>query len=149
MNKIISRTISGLWQAVGVIVTLFMTGLVGALMQKGYWVEAVSATLGILALVGLSWLVRGAWYRNKSKQKSSDKADNSLEEKSYTSGNRTILLVIAILLGFGVAGGLFFWFQIRPSQIRKECDSYARSKYSTYDAYKSVYIACLHKAGLE
>jgi|GEM_PF-3375571 hypothetical protein len=149
MNKIVSGTIRGLWQVVGVVATLLVMGLVGALMQKGYWAETIAVTLGILALVGLSWLVRGMWYRSRTSQESSAKASKSLEEKPYSSGNRTIWPVLIVLLGLCVGGGLFFWFQIRPSQIRKECDSYARNKYSNYNSYVSAYTACLHKTGLE
>jgi len=48
-----------------------------------------------------------------------------------------IILIIIIL---AILGGAFYWFQWRPSQIRKECSR---------DNIGVLYENCLHEHGLE
>lgn len=53
----------------------------------------------------------------------------------------TLILVLILLL--------FYWFQYRPSQIRKDCSSIALEQYDSYSPYyKTTYDACLQKQGL-
>lgn len=49
---------------------------------------------------------------------------------------------------------LFYWFQIRPGEIRKNCEAYAGSKEDTnYDSGKrranNLYRQCLIKNGMQ
>lgn len=48
------------------------------------------------------------------------------------------LLGLAIL-ALVIIAGIFYWFQLRPSQIRKECSKYVGAAYEK----------CLHKSGLD
>lgn len=62
--------------------------------------------------------------------------------------NKLFYLLLLILL---IAGGsLFYWFQVRPTQIRRECSKYPDR---TADGRKYVgsnlYLNCLHQHGLE
>lgn len=57
-------------------------------------------------------------------------------EKNYAK----YLLPALILLG------LFYWFQIRPSNVRKECSRFddRETEYNKINSYKD----CLHEKGL-
>ena len=61
--------------------------------------------------------------------------------------------VLVILMGILLFGGLFYWFQWRPSEIRKECDQIAWSRLKEYnetlDWYDYKYTQCLHSKGLK
>ena len=66
---------------------------------------------------------------------------------------KKIILGTIILLIFG---GAFYWFQWRPTQIRKECSKYDSEKViesgryiSIFDRAKKTYEACLREHGLE
>jgi len=48
------------------------------------------------------------------------------------------LIIVIVLVVFG---GLFYWFQWRPSQIRKEC--------SKFTLMEKIYESCLRERGLE
>ena len=41
----------------------------------------------------------------------------------------------------------FYWFELRPSQIKKECYRYT-NQYIYTDVYKKMYESCLNKRGL-
>jgi hypothetical protein len=61
----------------------------------------------------------------------------------------TILLILGILL-FGL---LFYYYSIRPSQIKKDCASWARKKVmerenQTMELYNNQYTICLREKGL-
>lgn len=51
-----------------------------------------------------------------------------------------ILIVIGLLL----IGGVFYWYQYRPSEIRKRCSADLK----TGTAYDKIYNDCLRKNGL-
>ena len=53
---------------------------------------------------------------------------------------------ILILIGVLILTSLFYWYEWRPSQIRKECHVSAKAKAWTYD---TVYKSCLHAKGLQ
>jgi hypothetical protein len=57
-----------------------------------------------------------------------------------------VLYVFLIILGI-----LFYWFQIRPAQIRKVCGELALLYAQNYESseYEHVYQGCLHEKGLE
>jgi len=65
--------------------------------------------------------------------------------------DKYILLVPLFLL----LAGLFYWFQIRPAQIRKDCYNYAYGTPNLGDtnewvtATKYYYDACLSRNGLK
>jgi hypothetical protein len=60
---------------------------------------------------------------------------------------KLILLIALILLP--VFALLFYWYEWRPSAIRRECDSYALSKAKTGEVYDWLYARCLHNKGLK
>ncbi len=84
--------------------------------------------------------------------------------------NKTIITISSIVLGLAVVViiGAFYWFQIRPGQIRKECWSYTQRtingedltpgrfvpdeiavKYGGQKAIDDFYNNCLREHGLE
>ena len=61
-----------------------------------------------------------------------------------------IILLLLFIVGLGV---LFYWYEWRPSDIRKSCDviawEHANKRYSNRsEAYKFKYEQCLHSKGL-
>ncbi len=46
---------------------------------------------------------------------------------------------------------IFYWFQIRPANIRKDCGEQALMFAQNYDSprYEPVYQGCLHEKGLK
>lgn len=58
---------------------------------------------------------------------------------------------IALIVGFTLVGCfLFYWFQIRTTQIRKNCANEAVGSNSAFTLHmSSVYRVCLAKNGLE
>jgi hypothetical protein len=59
-------------------------------------------------------------------------------------------LVILIFLVFSVAGGLFYWYEYRPSMVRGLCSEFAE-KESGRDlfVYEIIYRHCMRKNGIE
>ena len=59
-------------------------------------------------------------------------------------------LLILIALVFSIAGGLFYWYEYRPSMIREACSEFAE-KESGKDlfVYEIIYRHCVRKNGLE
>lgn len=85
------------------------------------------------------------------------------EVTKLTKKNKNVLLTI---VGVAIiAGGLFYWFQWRPSEIRKECSKIAldgaikehksdypyetRTGIYSNKAYNSYYDICLQRKGLK
>jgi len=52
-----------------------------------------------------------------------------------------------ILLGILILGFIFYWFEWRPAQIRKECAERSKSKIYN-DRYSNIYNQCLRERGL-
>lgn len=79
-------------------------------------------------------------------------ANNNLQPKKQgkkiASYFWTVIILIVIILGAG-----FYWFQWRPSEIKKECSKYEDKtvKSNSYytDTTKNEYTDCLHKSGLK
>lgn len=73
--------------------------------------------------------------------------------------NNWKLIIIIFLIG----AGLFYWFELRPTQIRKECyrnsfenrfdsnmiENFVRNKIGIYDIEEQKYKNCLKEHGLE
>jgi quinol-cytochrome oxidoreductase complex cytochrome b subunit len=57
------------------------------------------------------------------------------------TNNNNMTLVVCIIL---IISGAFYWFQYRPSEIKKECVQYG-VPVATYDV---LYQNCLHEHGL-
>ncbi|OGZ91226.1 MAG: hypothetical protein A2599_00930 [Candidatus Staskawiczbacteria bacterium RIFOXYD1_FULL_39_28] len=60
--------------------------------------------------------------------------------------SKTLVVMLAIILV--TVGVTFYWFQIRPSQIRKECASKSKTLTGNIILEKS-YSDCLKSNGLE
>jgi hypothetical protein len=64
--------------------------------------------------------------------------------------------VTPVVIGSLVVVGLFYWFQIRPSKIKQECNSWAgnqsgfdrRKNEITKNSYERYYISCTREKGL-
>ncbi len=59
-------------------------------------------------------------------------------------------LAVLIILSLLVGGGLFFWFEYRPSMVRAGCSAEAE-RMSDKDefVYEIIYRHCLRKHGIE
>lgn len=59
-------------------------------------------------------------------------------------------LIILIFFVFSTAGGLFYWYEYRPSMVRELCSEFAE-KESGKDlfVYEIIYRHCIRKHGLE
>ena len=58
-----------------------------------------------------------------------------------------IMLVVIALL---IAGGLFFWYEYRPSLIRATCSMEAEKRADKDEyVYEIIYRHCLRKHGIE
>jgi hypothetical protein len=59
-------------------------------------------------------------------------------------------LIILIVFIFSVAGGLFYWYEYRPSMVRELCSEFAE-KESGKDlfVYEIIYRLCMRKNGIE
>ena len=66
--------------------------------------------------------------------------------KKYIKENWFKIAIVIII------AGLFYWYEWRPSEIKKECHSYATNKSSLsmnyISAYDNAYKQCLRKNGL-
>lgn len=59
-----------------------------------------------------------------------------------------------VIIGLLIVAFLFYWFQARPSLIKKSCAGYATEKgcngdYCSKDKYDFRYDKCLHEKGLK
>ena len=61
---------------------------------------------------------------------------------------KTVLM--AVLAALLIVAGAFYWYEYRPSQIRKSCERSARVTESWGDVnYETAYQGCLRYKGLE
>ena len=152
MKQVIVKSLKVLWQILGVLLTLFAISLVRVLLSEGFGLEVYTSTIGMVIVIAIStaiWVFGKMKRTRKAGTDASVATKLSLEDQPKAFNGKMVEQIVVILAVVGTFGGLFYWFQIRPSQIRKECDSYARGKYSNYNSYVSTYTACLHKSGLE
>ena len=71
---------------------------------------------------------------------------------TWLKENKIKLLMSLIILGF--IGGWFFWFQWRPTQIRKKCVNITREKVKgnsdiSTTGINLIYNFCLRENGIE
>lgn len=59
-----------------------------------------------------------------------------------------IKIVVFTSLGLLIASGWFYWFQLRPINIRKSCVNEARKKYGAIST-NNTYRICLVKKGFK
>jgi hypothetical protein len=74
------------------------------------------------------------------------------KESKWLIKNKWFVLIILLFVV------LFYWFQIRPATIKKDCANYSSEVVKKYEEgasmeewenrYKLPYEACLHKRGL-
>ena len=62
--------------------------------------------------------------------------------------------LIVLLVGCGILAGGFYWFELRPTSIRKNCYDYAYPTKNLLlkdqqDATEAYYLKCLRENGLK
>ncbi|MEK7482281.1 MAG: hypothetical protein AAB620_00610 [Patescibacteria group bacterium] len=63
---------------------------------------------------------------------------------------QTKTILIAILAIFVIIAGAFYWYEYRPTEIRKSCERSARITESWGDvSYEVAYRGCLRYKGIE
>ncbi len=122
MRGALSKLIKLLLQIGGIITTLVVIAFVRVLLQRGYRLEVYSVTAIVIILVVLSWILR-AWWSRRKEVKSNQKKLFDTEPELALSSNilRIVGWITGLLLILGIIGGLFYWFEIRPTKIRQEC----------------------------
>jgi hypothetical protein len=73
----------------------------------------------------------------------------SFEVMRFTQSHWILILVILTIIG-----GAFYWYEYRPSAIRRECNEYAdlRSRngdFNNRERYEFRYNFCLSQKGLK
>lgn len=61
---------------------------------------------------------------------------------------RLALKVIVIVLILGLIAGVFYWFEYRPTKIRKDCSWIEFKTGEWREAYDNEYQKCLRRNGL-
>jgi drug/metabolite transporter (DMT)-like permease len=108
-------------------------GFVMIMLSTSFSGSDFAVLLGILMfLTGLFFFLGGLWrrFRKNSKEKVVE------ESKQPTKGNKKLIFGLLILLGF-----LFYWYELRPAQIKSDC---AVEEGFDLDRYQR----CLHENGL-
>jgi len=77
--------------------------------------------------------------------------------------NFYVLIAVLIVLGVAILAGWFYWYQWKPSEIRKECNSIAKKEEQEHTReswvnfevyiedghdYDTTYTRCLRENGL-
>lgn len=60
-----------------------------------------------------------------------------------------IVIIISALLLIIIGVGCFYWYEYRPSQIRKGCSKELRETERSLEARELFYKTCLREKGLE
>jgi len=69
------------------------------------------------------------------------------QKRSLEGLIRPLIILIFVLL---IAGGLFFWYEYRPSMIRAECSIEAEKRANKDEyVYEIIYRHCLRTHGIE
>lgn len=58
------------------------------------------------------------------------------------------LKILGILFIFLLAVGVFYWYEIRPKAIKKECNSQALEKKGSKEMYEVRYLICTREKEL-
>lgn len=66
--------------------------------------------------------------------------------KQFIKANQSAVIIAAVILI--LVGGWFYWYEWRPSQIRKECAKIS-VRTGTLRTIEGIYSNCLRKNGLE
>ena len=155
MKQVIVKSLRVLWQILGVLLTVFVISLVRVLLREGFGLEVYASTIGLIVVIAICGVI---WTFGKMKKAKKANTQHplvtvklSLEDQPKVRSGKMAGQIVVVLATLAVLSGLFYWFQIRPSQIRKDCDKSARERnvYHTYEQYKAYYIGCLHERGLE
>lgn len=57
---------------------------------------------------------------------------------------------VLIVLGLFIGGGLFYWYEYRPSVVRAKCSKEAEKRADTDGfVYEIIYRHCLRSQGIE
>lgn len=82
-----------------------------------------------------------------------------LNPKLFKNPNKGVVMknfkwITVIIITSGLIAFWFYWFQWRPSQIRKECSKYPdkttkSSLFRSSETTENEYTDCLHKNGLK
>lgn len=74
--------------------------------------------------------------------------EEKVEVASKKRGTNWILIAIIITIFLGLIGGAFYWFEYRPTQIKKDCSwtEYETGKWR--EARESEYEKCIRRNGL-
>lgn len=57
---------------------------------------------------------------------------------------------VLVVLGLLIAGGLFYWYEYRPSMVRAKCSMEAEKRADKDEfVYEIVYRHCLRSQGIE
>jgi len=138
-------------QIVGVIVTIVAITFVRVYLQKGYRLEVYAFTVGLIALIVVIWFIRTWWLNKRERNTQQEKLFSSKEHKLKSL--KTPGQVLFFILILSILVGLFYWYEVRPSRARAECDLVAREKANATSSptkyYDTFYEACLHSKGME
>jgi uncharacterized membrane protein YvbJ len=70
--------------------------------------------------------------------------NNNVENKK-TNGKKTILAFLVVLFFVSI----FYWYELRPTQIKKQCSASAIVDSEDWEQrYDYIYKKCLHNQGL-
>jgi uncharacterized membrane protein len=149
MKGTISKLIKLLLQIGGVILTITVVAFVRVLLQEGYRAEVYIITATVIVLFFFVWIARTWWANKKDLSDKQKKLFDRVPKSNSHIQQSAISLVIGVLF-IVIIGILFYWFQVRPSNLRQECHLYAKDFAKTnYEKYKANYDVCLHSKGLE
>lgn len=62
---------------------------------------------------------------------------------------KTISIILFAFVVLSICGGLFYWFEYRPSEIRKQCSWKEFKPGEWREAYDKEYVKCLQQNGLQ
>lgn len=120
----------------------------------------INAIIAFLILLSLSLWIRQYWIAKSLKEGKIffDKSENSdFEKKEKTKIfhylKKHLLAVISFVLVIVILGGIFYWYELRPVEARKECHEFShtlyRQKIISESEKEQTYTNCLRHEGLK
>ena len=100
----------------------------------------------IIIIVSFPFLFNFVVSLKHKKQNMHNNLDNKVQS-SQNKINKNFLVVLSLVLI--MLCGLFYWFQIRPAQIRKECMISAQQGILSSQRINELYSNCVKANGLE